>query len=253
MDRELTRKFERNFALAAQDSGGDYLDLDGGYLLAMSLIPSVHIFNFVHLLHCDANPESFIDRAEREMIRRGMKPHFKVSGACSPADLTERLRRRGYSRHNEVWDVMELLDKSNVEADPSVGLRQAGPSDSEEYARALIEGFQIPWERQSAWRHYAKIRLKGGSECLLAYVAGELAGTGFLFSDEGIGGISDVAVFPRFRRRGVATSLCLKLSEMSMDAGNEHTILEAERGGVGQRIYTRLGFRHVVSCVSLLR
>jgi len=253
MEKELIRKFERIFSLAAQDSGGDYLDLGGGYLLVMRLIPSVHIFNFVHLLHCEADPESFIDRAEAEMIKRGVRPHFKISDACSPSDLSERLRRRGYSVHKGVWDVMELLEKSTVEANPSIELRRARPSDSEEYARALIEGFQIPWERQSAWKHYAETRLRGRSECILAYVADELAGTGFLFSDEGMGGISDVAVLPRFRRKGVATSLCLRLSEMSRDVGNEHTVLEAERGGAGQRIYTRLGFRHVVSCVSLLK
>jgi GNAT superfamily N-acetyltransferase len=76
----------------------------------------------------------------------------------------------------------------------------------------------------------------------LARLDGRPAGACDLFVSQEWGRIDSVVTHPDLRRRGVASALVARVVQDSIALGNEITYLFTEAGGMGEPVYTRLGF-----------
>jgi GNAT superfamily N-acetyltransferase len=74
----------------------------------------------------------------------------------------------------------------------------------------------------------------------LAFVSGELAGTGLLCSQEGVAGFHMAGTRQRLRRRGVAREMMHHLIREGQAGGVSHGTLQAS--AMGQPLYEQLGF-----------
>jgi ribosomal protein S18 acetylase RimI-like enzyme len=84
---------------------------------------------------------------------------------------------------------------------------------------------------------------EGKREFVLAYLDGQIAGTGVgMLHANGVGEIVGIVTLPALRRRGVAASVTSLLAERILAHGGQLVWLSAERPEA-QRIYERLGFR----------
>ena len=81
---------------------------------------------------------------------------------------------------------------------------------------------------------------------LVAEEDGSLVGYGGMMTVADEGHITNLAVAPAARGRGIATRLVLDLAEGALDAGVEHLTLEVRLSNAGaRRLYSRFGFAPV--------
>jgi GNAT superfamily N-acetyltransferase len=76
----------------------------------------------------------------------------------------------------------------------------------------------------------------------LARLDGQPVGACDLFAALGWGRIDSVVTCPEMRRRGVASALVARAVQDSLALGHEATYLFTEVGGIGEKVYERLGF-----------
>jgi predicted GNAT family acetyltransferase len=79
----------------------------------------------------------------------------------------------------------------------------------------------------------------------LAYVDGQPAARGHLFSADGLGRVEAIHTRVTHRGRGLAAAIVRRAVLDSLTRGNGLTYIYAEPGSAAQRLYTRLGFRVV--------
>lgn len=88
-----------------------------------------------------------------------------------------------------------------------------------------------------------EVFLPAGMRWFVGSLSGEPAGYASLISLEGTGYLDNVVTMPAYRRRGIASATVTAAVAASLQAGDDHLFLLAERAGDPQRLYQRLGFR----------
>ncbi|HET9847640.1 MAG TPA: GNAT family N-acetyltransferase [Candidatus Dormibacteraeota bacterium] len=95
--------------------------------------------------------------------------------------------------------------------------------------------------------HFLEIDLRHPStRRAVGELDGVVAGRASLGSINGVAELYAVVTEPRFRRRGVAASLCSALIQRHFDDGGTLVFLDAENAGA-ERLYERLGFYRIGS------
>jgi ribosomal protein S18 acetylase RimI-like enzyme len=80
---------------------------------------------------------------------------------------------------------------------------------------------------------------------------GEVASTALAFASAETVGICNVATHPRFRRRGHGAAVTAAAARDGLENGADIAWLQSSR--MGEPLYRRLGFRHVVGYLALTR
>lgn len=93
------------------------------------------------------------------------------------------------------------------------------------------------------WKSVAEMEARSGMcRLFLAKINGEPAGACDQFSADGWGRIDSVITHPRWRRKGVATSLVIHAVNESIQSGCRFTYLFTRSGSDAERLYLQLGF-----------
>ena len=187
-----------------------------------------------------------MDKVEEFFFSRGAAVNIEV---CPLADesLTELLGQRGY-RVIEFSDVcfraLGEEDKAEVKLPEGVEVRKVGREEARLWSETVSRGFsdEVPVTEElidimstMGWR--------GGVECLLATVHGEVAGGAAVAIDKGMGGCFGASTLPAFRKRGIQGALLdLRLSEAAR-RGCDMAMCIAAPGSASHRNLERRGFR----------
>jgi ribosomal protein S18 acetylase RimI-like enzyme len=84
---------------------------------------------------------------------------------------------------------------------------------------------------------------KGLIHLFLANINYKPVGVALLFLNGHISSIHMMAVIPEYRRRHVATTILLELLHFSKNSNCQLIWLRTKKGGIGEQVYIRNGFR----------
>lgn len=189
------------------------------------------------LSEADREPEAAIDAVEAFYGERGLPVRFKLTdGATAPADLADRLARRGYALHGETLlmtgPVVGALDAEVVissKPDPAfeallVASAKGNAADANERLQALG---RIP-----APARFARLTLEGRTAALGACAV-----------DGQAVGIFGMRTDPDFRRRGLARRVLGALLAEAASLGARTAYLQVEDANApAVALYAARGF-----------
>lgn len=127
-----------------------------------------------------------------------------------------------------------------------IGFRRMLPEDAEGVEKVEKSCFSMPWSRQSFWEEAAKedacyllaVDEEGGSEQIIGY-----AGMWLVFGE---GQITNVALLPKYRGRGIAGLLLKKMIETAKINDISSITLEVRPSNEKAiRLYEKFGFKSV--------
>jgi ribosomal protein S18 acetylase RimI-like enzyme len=172
-----------------------------------------------------------------------------------PADLSERLARRGFDGNpgGDPGMAAELTTLNEAVETPegfSI-VRADGPETLKAWQEVFCAAFGMPASGGQSWTD--AWTQTGGERSpwrlYLGFLDGRPVATSFLFMGAGTAGIYGVGVLPEARRLGLGAAVTL------------HPLLEARREGyrfgvlfssrAGYKVYQRLGFRDVANPIGV--
>ncbi|MEH0195581.1 GNAT family N-acetyltransferase [Caulobacter sp. CCNWLY153] len=185
----------------------------------------------------DRDPEAAIDAVEAFYGQRGLPVRFKLTdGATAPADLADRLARRGYVPHGET-----LLMTGPVvgAADPEVEL-SAKPDPAFE---ALLVASAKGNAADAGERLQALGRIPAPARFARLTLDGRTAALGACAVDGEAVGIFGMRTDPDFRRRGLARRvLDALLAEASLLGGRMAYLQVEDANAAAIALYAARGF-----------
>lgn len=120
-------------------------------------------------------------------------------------------------------------------------VRRAEEKDAGSIAELERVCFSQPWSYDSIYHDVAENKL---SFYLVAETGGKIIGYAGIWNIAGEGHITNVAVSPDFRRRGVGDALIEVLLKVTGEAGVYSHTLEVRKGNTGAlRLYAKHGFK----------
>ncbi|MCY3764771.1 MAG: GNAT family N-acetyltransferase [Gemmatimonadetes bacterium] len=185
--------------------------------------------------------DTMIDSALDHFRERDFDCAFTLSPLDRPADLAERLKRRGFAF--ELQAVAMLCDRDvRPLCSESVEVEELDPSRYGVWADIMCRSFDFPDGVGALGRKVLDIP---EVRFYLAYVDREPAGTALLYTRFGLGCVDFIGTLPHYRRRGVASAITARAVADSQAMGNRWTGLEVVAGSAAERVYKRVGFRPV--------
>lgn len=173
---------------------------------------------------------------------RGIPPCFQVSDS-SPGELDKMLELRDYSVIMQCFMMVASCEEilRCTEQSPSWDARFDLEMD-DCWLDEFITMEEFPTERKGAYGSiFAGIN---GPKCFAVLLEdGERIGLGTVAIEKGWGGISNVIVDSRHRRKGVAIALIRALTQWSVEQGAQHIYLQVLRKNTAAvDLYQKLGF-----------
>lgn len=207
-----------------------------------------------------------LDAVEAMFERQGSAVQFELSTLADPA-LAERLTRRRYA----LVGFENVLGLPLVPAPPSrtaagIDVRTVDLDDEEDYRMWLavdVEASSTPdssditaheeFPREELQQAVRAMSSTSGFEASVAMIDGSPAGSGSLRVCDGVAQLCGAATLPRFRRRGVQTSLLSARLARAAAAGCELAVVTVQPGSVSQQNVQRLGFQLLYARSILVR
>ena len=186
-----------------------------------------------------ADVEAAIDEAERLYGARGAAPLFQVSDVVAPADLDQRLARRGY----------RLQEPCTCLAKP-LGPDAAMPPDVEVAERAGEDWLSVYFTGVTLSRRAAAptilARVPAPAAFLLRRQGGVPISVALAVADGGVVIAECVATHPEHRRQGASARIMRALEAWGVAHGARVAALQAVAANApAQALYAKLGYRPV--------
>lgn len=172
-----------------------------------------------------------------------------------PADLAERLLRRGFDG-NEVGDpgMVADLHALNEPIQPPAGLIIRPVVDQEtlaDWRDAFTAAFEMPAAGGQAWYDAT---LQAGLEqspwqLYVGYLKGKPVATTMLFKRAGVVGVYSVGVLTEARRQGIGAAITLQPLLEARQEGYHYAVLFSSR--MAYSVYHQVGFREVSSKIGV--
>lgn len=162
--------------------------------------------------------DAAIDRTLAHYAEKGLPFRWTVGPSARPADLAERLQRRGMRLWTSTAGMVIATDAPLPAPRPGITVERATAETLGDWVRAAAGGWEIPGQFLPGYTAGIRGLLKrSGDEMLLVLTRyeGEPAGAGMLQYVQGVGGLKGTAVRPEFRGRGVyQASVAWRLAHM---------------------------------------
>ena len=231
------------------DPAGFVIDLSGG--VATCADPGSP-FNKIAGLGFDGVPDAAaLDAVERAFASRGAAVQVELANLGDPA-IAAFLTGRGYqllSFENVLG--RSLREERRAEPPPGIDVRLSGDDEFDAWLDAVIEGVGHPdtqgvasheeYPRQvidDAERDFAA----AGVVRYAALIDGTLAGGAGMHLADGIAQLTGAATVPRYRRRGVQTSLLSARLADAARAGCDIAVVTTQPGSKSQQNVQARGF-----------
>ena len=225
------------FTCAAQH-GGKRLVVEGDISWVIGK-PSWPNFMFKPLFAIDAVTRRLTAIGDR--IERGeVPPVLKVGPGASPAGLAAHLKAGGFADMGLSRSGLALdLHGAQLELDVPDGFTIEAVGDSKslrDWIGLATEGVWVLEEE-----YVERFAATPAVTLFIGKIDGEPVGVSMLFLSAGVAGIYLVAVLPRFRGRGIGSSLTLTPLVRARNTGYRVAVLQASEQG--EAMYRRLGFK----------
>lgn len=210
------------------------------------ITPSFRTGGLNSVNHCalDATEvDAAIDEALARYARHGLRFRWLVGPGSAPADLEERLARRGLVRSSVLGMYRETTRIAVEVAD--VRVEQVSGETVDEFTRAMAEGWGVEPGPLAAYNRLLLERPKE-QRLYLARIDGEVAGTAGLAVFERSVYLVGAVVLPKFRGRGVYRALTEGRLAVARHLGRSLATSQA-RESSSAPILARLGFESVGS------
>jgi len=193
-----------------------------------------------------ATAETSIDQTIGWFDRHGMPFTWWIGPDSTPADLADRIARRGF-RLDEAAVPGMVIDLAALPDDPpdrAVTVERVTDFAAfREVCRVVVEAFAAPPALQPAIEVFAELGFAADNpqQTFLARLDGQPVGTALGVRAGGVLGIFNVATISAARRRGIGRAVTLAALRDGAAAGCRMAVLQASE--MGHPVYERLGFR----------
>lgn len=204
-----------------------------------------------------ARPET-ADALIEKIIHYFQARHFPVtifiSPACTPADLTERLLKRGFHKNEgeEAWLVFNnLLSLPLPPVKDGITVETITQEQTAIFVKVMGTAFEFP-----EVLHPYLVELTQPSvglptvDLYLAWVDGQPVGTASLVCHGSLGTLGGVGVIRAYRTRHVALNLVLKIFSDTQKRGIDTILLQTAAGAALERMLCMHGFKRAFTRVS---
>lgn len=187
------------------------------------------------------DPESFvIEDVENVYAKRKLPFAIRIPRLEPYAELGKSLGAHGYSLV-PVWSLMtqkELAVKSN----PELRVDEVDRSKLVDWFELQDASPQVQSSRATRREMIERISWKKSVQLLMASLNGRPVGAGLLFLKDRVASIHMIATLTEFRRRHVATTITLEALRRAKNEKVDLVWLRTRRGGIGEKVYTKIGF-----------
>jgi GNAT superfamily N-acetyltransferase len=209
----------------------------GGWLLHASAGFSGRINACWPLGEAGASPREAIEAVEAWYAARRLPPTFKlVEGLARHADLSERLRARGYRSRTETLTMTGPL------AGDGGGTVAIEDAPGEAFRAVFADAaFGIAADARERWEALGRMPWPRAFACIEVGAAPAAIGTCAVEGDWA--GVFAMRTAPAFRRRGLGASIFAALATFARRAGANRGYLQVEADNVpATRLYRSAGF-----------
>jgi GNAT superfamily N-acetyltransferase len=166
---------------------------------------------------------------------------------AQPADLSERLKARGFGEFEiDATAMVGEIDRLNWKNPRPPGFRLDRVASDEQMLqmkRVFLESFGIPEWAGQAW--VDAMRAIGFERApwtiLLGTLDGEPVSFGLLYCGAGVAGLQGLGTLPAYRGRGIGSATQLERLRIAHEMGYHYAVLTASK--MGRSPYLKLGFR----------
>ena len=190
------------------------------------------------------DPESFVfEEVETVYAKRKLPFTIRIPNLEPYGELEKILRKHGYSLV-PVWSLMAH--------EKWIGMRNPEIEVDEIDRSKLVDWFEL----QNAFSHIERSRTtrlnmvkriltNRSVQLLMATINHRPVGGGLLFVKDHVASIHMIATSAEFRRRHVATTITLEALRRAQNEKVDLVWLRTRRGGVGEKVYAKLGFNAI--------
>jgi GNAT superfamily N-acetyltransferase len=257
----LAQRVERaeiEFCAAAGGRGDERIaSLDAGGGRALYSKPGSPLNKVLGLGLGAAVTDADLDAIENFYTSHGAPVRIELC-PLAPADVAQRLSARGFVLQEFENELVRSLPADDIADVPGVRTLTAPAAQDDLWVEVVANGFAAAEGEQAVtaqtlveqlgavMRHFTHQQITR----YLVWIDGEPAGGGATFESDGIVGVFGTATLPRFRRRGVQTSL-VRTALRDAAPRAELAIATVQPGSTSQRTFERLGF-HVMYTRAIL-
>jgi hypothetical protein len=191
--------------------------------------------------------DALIDRIVDHFQSQDLPVTVYISGACAPADMQKRLRKRGFARQRgqEAWIVYDDLGSADVPPLPrGVDVRQIGKDQALTMAEVFMESFDMPAE-------FAPLMvqmLEPSIDLLevhqyMAFIDERPAGVCSLIRYQRYAVLGSAGVLPAYRGSRTATALTVKAMGDAQRHAVETVMLQTTANTPLERLLRINGFK----------
>ena len=190
-----------------------------------------------------------IDAIFKHYQKRGVPFLWLIHPSAEPADLDQRLMKRGFVELENcpgmTMDLADLPDNTR-EVPPTIHIREATTEDDLEAIYDLIAWrWEVPSEARALLPEVSSsfdvTKPGSGLRCWIAWMFTEPVSKVVLNVHEGVAGIYGVATKPEVRGLGLARSMTLMAFQAAREAGCSLGVLHSSMKA--ERLYEKIGFR----------
>jgi hypothetical protein len=197
-----------------------------------------------------ATPETasaLLDEVEAYFKARDLTPTIFLSPACTPADMAERLLRRGFVRQDEEESWMELPDIADFRIfppSPKIHVRRIDKSEAETFATVFLTAFDMPVDFAPGLAQLIapSVNLPGMYH-YIALVDEAPVGVCSLIVYQDVGIVGSAGIVPIRRGGKILNNLACAVREDARRHGVKTTLLQTTAGGMFERFLRISGFR----------
>jgi ribosomal protein S18 acetylase RimI-like enzyme len=188
------------------------------------------------------NPLSFVIKEVEHAYAERKLPFAIVLPRLKPYEkLGKLLDEREYSL-SPPWMLMTLKEMTG-NSNPEVRVEEIDRTKLGNWFELQDAFPQVESSRSARLEMIEKISREKSAQFLLASLQGRSVGAGLLFMKSKIASIHMIATLPEVRRRHVATTVTLEAIRRAKKDKPELVWLRTRRGGTGEKVYTRIGFK----------
>ncbi|RPI92910.1 MAG: hypothetical protein EHM40_11530 [Chloroflexi bacterium] len=133
-------------ALSSAMPGVEAIIRDDLVLICSKDYPSLDTNHAILLRTTPEKIDCLIEEAITYFKEKDLHTTIMVSPACTPADLPQRLLKRGFVRQepDECWLVMEHIQAAKVpKTDPRIVVKQVNKEDTRLFAETIVGAFEM--------------------------------------------------------------------------------------------------------------
>lgn len=247
---ELIEANEENIAEAygALYSGWDEAHSYAGEdaVWGLTRIPAPMINNATRVRLSEEQADDKLAAIIAEAQARGVAMRWWLGPGTQPADIGERLKKRGFSHIQLAGMAITLSDMQAPSTEPALRVERVRDSGQlAAWCRVLAAGFSVSQDAADGFgRAFEVVGLDSpGWHLYLAYLDGKPVAASSMYLGARAAGIYNVATLPVARGNGAGAAVSYAPLQDACQAGYQIATLQASKLGYG--VYRRLGFEEI--------